>query len=116
LEAARDHCLGKPQPLVMLLSHDFNDFEAVVAVDQLLDYLNVPGPRYLLRNGYSLESAENNTQRFLWKRMEEAAESIPLKRATKDDLIKADFVIQFSAPENTQQSFPNLWPLYLDMD
>jgi hypothetical protein len=116
VEAARDRCLGKPHPIVVLLSHDFNDLEPVLAVNILLDYLNVLGPRYFLRDGYSLESAENNGQRYLWKTMEEALESGLLKRASKDDLVKADFVIQFSAPENTKQSVPNLWPLYLHQD
>jgi hypothetical protein len=101
---------------VVLLSHDFNDLEPVLAVDILLGYLNVRGPRYLLRDGYSFESAENNSQRYLWKMMETALESGMLIRANKDDLMKADFVIQFSASKNTNQNIPNLWPLYLHQD
>jgi hypothetical protein len=113
LERARDRCQGRSNPKVVLLSHDYNDLEPVLAVDRFLANLNVPGQRYLLRDGYSLESAETNSQRYLWKTMEKAVESGILRRATRDDLIKADFVIQFSAPENSEQNVPNLWPLYL---
>jgi hypothetical protein len=116
LEDAHNRCLGKPHPKVVLLSHDFNDLEPVLAVDILLGYLNVRGPRYLLRDGYSFESAETNSQRYLWKIMETALESGMLIRANKDDLMKADFVIQFSASKNTNQNIPNLWPLYLHQD
>jgi hypothetical protein len=101
---------------VVLLSHDFNDFEPVLAVDQLLDYLNIPGPRYFLREGYSLESAKDNWQRFLWKLMEQRLEQKRLTRASEEDFNKADFVIQFSAFEKTKQNAPNLWPLYLTQD
>jgi hypothetical protein len=116
LEDAHDHCLGRPHPKVVLLSHDFNDLEPVLAVDILLGYLNVPGQRYLLRDGYSCESAGTNFQRYLWKTMETALVSGMLVRANKDDLKKADFVIQFSASENTKQNIPNFWPLYLHQD
>ena len=116
LETARERCLGKPHPIVVLLSHDFNDLEPVVAVDKLLDYLTVPGPRYFLRHSYSLESAANDSQRFLWKLMEGAVASGRLKRADPSDLSKADFVIQFSASSSNTQTVPNLWPLYLHQD
>jgi hypothetical protein len=116
LEDARRRCVGKAHPKVVFLSHDFNDYEPVVAVDIFLGYLNVPGHRYLLREGYSLESAKDGSQRFLWNVMEKEVEKGVLLRATEDDLKEADFVIQFSAPDNLKANFPNLWPLYLHQD
>jgi hypothetical protein len=116
LEAARDACLRKQEPKVVLVSHDFNDFEPVMAVDKLLNYLNVPGPRYLLRTGYSLDSATDDSRRFLWKLMDRYLEMRRFKRADSVDLAQADFVIQFSGSDKTGLSAPNLWPLYLHQD
>jgi hypothetical protein len=116
LEDAQHHCQGKAHPKIVLLSHDFNDLEPVLATDILLRYLNIPDRRYLLREGYSLESAKDDFQIYLWKTMQAAVEKGVLLSATKDDLNEADFVIQFSAPENSEASFPNLWPLYLHQD
>jgi len=107
---------GKAHPKVVLLSHGFNDYEPVVAVDQFLGYLNVPGRRYLLREGYSLESAKDGWERTLWKLMDGEVEKGVLLRATKEDLKESDFVIQFSAPDNLKPNFPNLWPLYVFQD
>jgi hypothetical protein len=116
LEDAQRRCLGKAHPKVVLLSHGFNDYEPVVAVDQFLGYLNVPGRRYLLREGYSLESAKDGWERTLWKLMDGEVEKGVLLRATKEDLKESDFVIQFSAPDNLKPNFPNLWPLYVFQD